>query len=105
MADPTTLLGTIAALSLRREDREQERKQLLEEDRQRKKYEATKILPGGYTDMTDWNAVERPRTSVLGDYGNNYLSQLAISGDDFLKYQARLNPNRRFTGPIFKPTE
>ena len=24
------------------------------------------------------------------------------NGDDFLKYQARINPNRRFTGPFVK---
>jgi len=105
MADPTTLLGTIAALSLQKQDVDAQRRQIAEEDRERKKYEATKILPGGYSDLSDWNAVERPRTSVLGDYGNNYLSQLAISGADFLKYQARLNPVRKFSGPVFKPRE
>lgn len=102
-ADPTTLLGTLTALALRKEDREAELKQQMEDDRQQKKYEATKILEGGYSDMTDWNAVERPRTSVLGSHGNNYVSSLAISGDDFLKYQARLNPIKKFSGPISKP--
>ncbi len=99
-ADPTTLLGTIASLQLRQQDRLEEREAQLEEDKKQKKYEQSKILEGGYTDFTDWNAVERPRATDFGARDNQYLSALAISGDDYLKYQARLNPNKKFTGPL-----
>ena len=104
-ADPTTLLGTLASLAIKQQDQVELLKQEQEEDREKKKYEKSKILEGGYTDFTDWNRVERPRTSNFGygSEGNKYVSALAISGDDFLKYQSRLNPNRRFTGPLVKP--
>lgn len=102
-ADPTTLLGTIASLQLKQEDKLTEAETKLEDDRKEKKYEQSKILEGGYTDFTDWNAVERPRATDFGAFDNNYLSAMAISGDDYLKYQARLNPNPKFTGPLVKP--
>jgi len=105
MADPTTLIGTLVSLQLRKEDKNKELEQQLEENRKDKKYEQSKILDGGYTSFEDWNAVERPRTSDFGARDNHYLSALAISGDDFLRHQARLNPNKKFTSEIFKPLD
>ena len=96
-ADPTTLLGTIAALQLKQEDRVAQALADAEEERKQKKYEQTKLEPGGYSDFTDWNTIERPRTTDFGARDNQYLSALAISGDDYLRYQARLNPNKKLS--------
>jgi len=101
----TTLLGTIAALQMKREDEEQAEKDRLEETRKAQKYEQSKILDGGYTSFEDWNSVERPRTTDFGARDNQYLSALAISGDDYLRFQARLNPNPKFTSAVVKPQE
>ena len=69
----------------------------MEEDRYEKRYKKSQVEDGGYTDFTDWNTVERPRTSDFGARDNQYLSALAISGDDFLRFQARLNPNKKIS--------
>jgi hypothetical protein len=57
------------------------------------------LAEGSYTDFTDWEQIERPRMASLNDYGNNYLSALAINGDDYLRFQAKLNPNQPFNKP------
>lgn len=57
------------------------------------------LAEGSYTDFTDWEQIERPRIASLNDFGNNYLSALAINGDDYLRYQAKLNPNQPFNKP------
>ena len=51
-----------------------------------------------YTDFTNWEKVERPRVASLSSFGSNYLSLLAINGDDYLRYQAKLNPIQPFQG-------
>ena len=51
-----------------------------------------------YTNFTDWSKVERPRTASLSAFDNNYLSLLAINGDDYLRFQAKLNPIQPFQG-------
>lgn len=91
-ADPTTLLGTIASLQLKQQDKLAQKEAEEEEERKQKKYEQSQIQDGGFTDFTDWNKVERPRTTDFGARDNQYLSALSISGDDYLRYQARLNP-------------
>lgn len=91
-ADPTTLLGTIASLQLKQVDKETQLEADEEEERKKKKYEQSQVQDGGFTDFTDWNTVERPRTTDFGARDNQYLSAMAISGDDYLRYQARLNP-------------
>lgn len=62
-----------------------------------KKSDDTEVLTT-YTDFTNWDKVERPRVASLSSFDNNYLSLLAINGDDYLRYQAKLNPIQPFQG-------
>ena len=94
-ADPTTLLGTIASLQLATEERKQKKEQKLVDEQRRKEEKLQKVSTSGYTDFTDWNKIERPRVASLLP-NNNYLSSLAINGEDFLRFQAKLNPNHSF---------
>lgn len=55
---------------------------------------------GGFTNFTNWSQIERPRVASLHAFNNNFLSALAINGDDYLRFQAKLNPN-----PPFNKTE
>jgi len=64
---------------------EQERRKLLENQ--------------SYTDFTDWSTIEKPRSAALHSYGNQVLSAMAISGDDYLRFQSKLNPNAPFNNP------
>lgn len=58
----------------------------------------TDTQTGNFTNFSDWDKIERPRVANLHDFGNNYLSMLAISGDDYLRFQAKLNPAKPFQG-------
>ena len=53
----------------------------------------------GFTDFTNWSEIERPRVASLHSFQNNYLSALAINGEDYLRFQAKLNPNPPFNNP------
>ena len=93
MSDP--LIGTLVSLQLAKEDK----KAKAEEDAREKAREAEslkkEVAPSAYTDFTNWDKIERPRVASLLP-NNNYLSALAISGNDYLRYQSKLNPNKPF---------
>ena len=95
-ADPTTLLGTIASLQLAQVDELQKAKEKQKEAKIEAKYKRSLIDTSGFSNFTDWSSIERPRVASLNDFNNNYLSQLAINGADFLRFQAKLNPNTPF---------
>jgi len=94
-ADPTTLLGTILSLQLAKEDKKAKQQADAEELRREEENKMKEISTTGYTNFTDWDKVERPRVASLLP-NNNYLSALAINGEDFLRFQAKLNPNQSF---------
>ena len=71
-------------------------KTLTDEEREE---EQRKQVESSYTDFTDWTKVERPRSASLHSFDNQVLSAMAISGDDYLRYQAKLNPNAPFSNP------
>ena len=96
--DPTTLLGTIASLQLAQDDKAKAREQEEEEVREQAKQKARLLADSSYTDFTDWDKIERPRMASLNNFNNNYISALAISGDDYLRYNSKLNPNAPFQG-------
>lgn len=98
MTDPTTLLGTLVSLKLQSEDKEERKKQDAEDARTAAKEQSRKISSGSYTDFTNWSKIERPRVASLLP-NNNYLSALAISGEQYLRSQAKLNPNAPFNNP------
>ena len=70
-ADPTTLLGTILSLQLRKEDKKAKKEAELEEDRYEKRYKKSQVEDGGYTDFTDWN------TGIISIY-RHLLFQVTI---------------------------
>ena len=57
------------------------------------------VASSGFTDFTNWSQIERPRAASLHSFENNYLSALAINGEDYLRFQAKLNPNPPFNNP------
>ena len=94
-ADPTTLLGTIASLQLAKVDKKAKQEADAEEAKSKEEEKLQKVATSGYTDFTDWDKIERPRAASLLP-NNNYLSALAINGEDYLRFQAKLNPNQPF---------
>ncbi len=58
--------------------------------------EKDSMASSGFTDFSDWSKIERPRAASLHAFENGFLSALAINGDDYLRFQAKLNPNPPF---------
>lgn len=70
------------------------------ETQEEKEQRLRELGESNYTDFTDWSKIEKPRSASLHSFGNQVLSAMAISGDDYLRYQAKLNPNAPFNNPL-----
>lgn len=97
--DPTTLIGTLVSLELAKEDKKAKDKQDAKDRDADAQEKQKQVGDSGYTNFTNWGSIERPRVGSLAPVGNAYLSKLAISGEDYLRFQAKLNPNAPFIKP------
>ena len=70
------------------------------ESQEEKEERLRAVGDSSYTDFTDWSKVEKPRSAALHSFGNQVLSAMAISGDDYLRFQSKLNPAMPFNNPL-----